>query len=49
MLKTYLRMIQNEMGLQGKPDPEVEREILLKYFDGYEFEDEEESIKFFIA
>lgn len=49
MLKGYLRMIQKEMDLHGNVEPEVEREILLKYFDGYEFEDEEEAIKFFIS
>lgn len=49
MLKGFLRIIQNEMDLHGNVEPEVEREILLKYFDGYEFEDEEEIIKFFIA
>lgn len=49
MLKSYLRIIQNEEGLRGQVDPDTERYILLKYFDNYEFEDEEEVVKFYIA
>lgn len=49
MLKGYLKRIQKEMDLHGETAPATEREVLLKYFNGYKFENKEEAIKFFIA